>query len=83
MAASSVTTKLFAQADFRSWAWWQTPRVPRAYVAVVVFAYAALTCYAVSQTTWRVTNLMTYLLLLGCALGSVAATTRSTYVKAG
>jgi diguanylate cyclase (GGDEF)-like protein len=83
MAASSVTTKLFARADFRSWAWWQIPRVPRVYIAVVVLAYAALTCYAVSQTTWRVTNLMTYLLLLGCALGSVAATPRSTYVKGG
>jgi diguanylate cyclase (GGDEF)-like protein len=81
MAASSVTTKTLAHVDFRRWAWWQLPAALRLYVGALVFAAGTLTCYAASQTTWHVADLVKYLPLLACALGSVAATPRSSYIQ--
>jgi diguanylate cyclase (GGDEF)-like protein len=83
MAASSITSRISGHADFRRWLWWQLPKVLRLYLAAVVLAAAGLTSYAASQTTWHVEDILKYLLLLGCALGSVAATPRSTYIKGG
>ena len=40
----------------------------------------ALTCYAVSQTTWHAAELWKFLLLLTCGLISVAATPRAVYL---
>ena len=40
----------------------------------------ALTCYAVSQTTWHAAELWKFLLLLACGLISVAATPRAVYL---
>jgi diguanylate cyclase (GGDEF)-like protein len=83
MGASSVPTGILKCIDFRKWAWWQLPRALRFYVALVPLTALSLTCYAGLDTSWRTSNLVTGLLLLGCATVSVAATPRSTYVEGG
>ena len=81
MGASSVTTGIFGRADFRKWEWWKIPVSLRAYVAVAALTAVGLACYAASQTSWQRDDVIKYFLLLACAIGSVAATPRSTYVQ--
>jgi diguanylate cyclase (GGDEF)-like protein len=81
MGASSIPPGIVKCVDFRTWAWWQVPVVLRSYVGLVTLAAAGLICFSASQTTWSTADLVQYLLLLGCALASVAATPRSTYVQ--
>jgi len=83
MEASSATRRLLARAGFRNWAWWQLPGVLRVYVAIVSATAFALTIFAATQTSWRVTDLGKFGLLLGAGLISVAATSRIAYVKGG
>jgi diguanylate cyclase (GGDEF)-like protein len=72
MGASSVTHRVLARADFRQWAWWQLPIVLRCYVAVAVVSAAGWIGFAVSQTTWRASDLAKYSLLLGCGMVAIA-----------
>jgi len=72
---------MLASLDFRRWAWWETPALPRAYVGVVTFAAVCLTCYAASQTAWHSSDLVKYAFLLGAGLISVAAAPRIAYLK--
>jgi diguanylate cyclase (GGDEF)-like protein len=81
MEASSVTVGTFSRMNFRKWEWWKTPVSLRAYVAVVALTAVGFACYAAAQTSWRIDDVIKYLLLLCCAIGSVAATPRSTYVQ--
>jgi hypothetical protein len=81
MKASSVTRRVLASADVRRWAWWQLEWPLRCYIGVVALAFAALTCFAASQTTWQSADLRKFALLLGCGLVSVAATPRTAYLK--
>jgi diguanylate cyclase (GGDEF)-like protein len=83
MEASSITRRLLARADVRNWAWWHLPPLLRGYVAAVPLAMVVLIGYALSQTSWRGADLLKFLLLLGCALVSVAATPRNAYVPSG
>jgi diguanylate cyclase (GGDEF)-like protein len=83
MGASSVPVGILRCLDFRKWAWWQLPHALRFYVALVPVAALGLTCFAGLRTSWRTSDLVTGLLLLGCATVSVAATPRSTYVEGG
>lgn len=81
MEASSITRRVVAWADFRNWAWWQLPWRLRSYVGLVPVTAFALIGYAASQTTWHSTDLVKFLLLLGCGLISVAATPRIAYTQ--
>jgi diguanylate cyclase (GGDEF)-like protein len=83
MPVMPVTRRLLARADLRTWAWWRLPWPLRCYVGVAPLAMVVLIGYAVSQTTWRLTDLGKFALLLGCALVSVAATPREAYLKSG
>jgi len=83
MKASSVTHRLATRASVRTWAWWQLPALIRAYVGVISVAAMALTCYALSQTTWHSDDLVKFSLLLACGLMSVAATPRVAYLQSG
>ena len=83
MPASSVTRRLLARAIVTRWAWWRLPWLLRCYVGAAPLAMVVLIGYAASQTTWRHTDLLRFLLLLGCALVSVAATPRNAYIKSG
>ena len=83
MKASSVTRRVLASADARKWVWWQLDWPIRCYVGVLTLAYIALTCFAISQTTWTGADLRKFALLLGCGLVSVAATPRMAYIKGG
>jgi diguanylate cyclase (GGDEF)-like protein len=81
MEASSITRRLLASADVRNWAWWRLPWLLRSYVGIVVVAWIVLIGYAASQTSWHVSDLEKFLLLLGCGLISVAATPRTAYTQ--
>ena len=83
MNASSVTRGPLARAAFWTWAWWKLPLRLRGYVGVVVATGIAVAAYAASQTTWSVTGLVTFFLLLGCGMASVAATPRMAYLQGG
>jgi diguanylate cyclase (GGDEF)-like protein len=79
MRASSVTRRLLACAVVRDWAWWQLPALLRTYVGIIPAAALAAIGVAASQTSWRVSDLVKFLLLLGCGMISVAATPRIPY----
>jgi diguanylate cyclase (GGDEF)-like protein len=81
MKAPSITRRVLAYVDVRTWAWWQLPGLLRAYVGLVPVTAFALIGYAASQTTWRSADLVKFLLLLGCGLISVAATPRIAYTQ--
>ena len=55
----------------------------RAYVGLVPLAAAGLACYAASQTQWQATDLVKFVLLVGCGMISVAATPRTAYLQGG
>jgi diguanylate cyclase (GGDEF)-like protein len=83
MEASRITRRLLARASVRTWAWWRLPWPLRCYVGAAPMAMVVLIGYAASQTTWRYSDLLKFLLLLGCALVSVVATPRDAYLKSG
>jgi diguanylate cyclase (GGDEF)-like protein len=83
MAATPVTHRVLARADFRKWAWWQVPAVPRAYIGLITVAAVCLACFAASQVTWRASDLVKYALLLGGGMVSVAAAPRIAYLMGG
>jgi diguanylate cyclase (GGDEF)-like protein len=83
MPASPVTRRLLARAAVTKWAWWRLPWLLRCYVGAAPLAMVVLIGYSASQTTWRQSDLLRFLLLLGCALVSVAATPRNAYIKSG
>ena len=83
MEASSLPHRVLARADVRGWAWWQLPWLLRCYVAAVPVVALVLTCFAATQTTWRIADVGTFALLLGCGLASVAATPRVIYRQGG
>jgi diguanylate cyclase (GGDEF)-like protein len=83
MEASSVTRRLYGYANVRDWAWWQLPSVLRAYVGAIPLAALVFIALAASRTVWTATDLMKFLLLLGCGMVSVAATPRVAYLKSG
>jgi diguanylate cyclase (GGDEF)-like protein len=83
MEASSITHRALAHASVRTWAWWRLPWPLRCYVGAAPLAMVVLIGYAASQTTWRQTDVLKFLLLLGCALVSVVATPRNAYYKSG
>ena len=83
MEASRITRRLMARAPVRKWAWWRLPWPLRCYVGAAPLAMVVLIGYAASRTTWRQTDVLKFLLLLGCALVSVVATPRNAYYKSG
>ena len=79
MRASSITRRLVACAVVRDWAWWQLPPLLRTYVGIVPAITVVAIGVAASQTSWRVDDLVKFLLLLGCCIISVVATPRIAY----
>jgi len=83
MDATPITRRLLARAAVPRWAWWRLPWLLRCYTGAAPLAMVVLIGYALSQTTWHAADLLKFMLLLGCALVSVAATPRNAYVKPG
>jgi diguanylate cyclase (GGDEF)-like protein len=83
MEASSITRRMLAHASVRKWAWWRLPWPLRLYVGAAPAAMVVLIFSAIPRTTWYAADLWKFLLLLGCALVSVAATPRNAYLKSG
>ena len=71
MGASSTTRRTVARLVVRDWAWWQLPALLRAYVALVPLAAVALTCFAASQTTWHVSDLLKFCLRIAYTQGAL------------
>src|SRR5690349_23426407 len=83
MEASSATRRLLAGLMVRDWAWWRLPWLLRCYVGSVPLATLVLLGCVIPQTTWRASDLVTFLVLLGCGVISVVATPRIAYLQAG
>jgi diguanylate cyclase (GGDEF)-like protein len=83
MEVSSVTRRMLARANVQNWAWWHLPWLLRCYVGAIPLATAVLMVYAATQTAWQAADAWKFLLLLGCALVSVAATPRIAYLQSG
>jgi diguanylate cyclase (GGDEF)-like protein len=81
MQATSIPRHTLAYANVKRWAWWQLPGALRVYVAAVPLAALAAASFAAAHTTWRLTDLLKFLLLLTCGLISVAATPRIPYAE--
>jgi diguanylate cyclase (GGDEF)-like protein len=83
MEASSITQRALGRANVREWAWWQLPLSLRVYVGAIPFVALAVIGYAIPNTSWSVSDLGKFLLLLACGLISVAATPRIAYLRSG
>jgi GGDEF domain-containing protein len=83
MRASSVTTRLRTPLLVRDWAWWRLPGPLRIYIGAVPAVAFALIVLAGASTTWTASDLVKFLLLLGCGAISVVATPRVAYLQAG
>lgn len=83
MGASSVTRRALASADFRRWAWWQLPIIPRCYIGLALVSSLGVAGYAASQTTWHSADLLKFLLLLGCGIVAVVAKPGKAYEIGG
>jgi diguanylate cyclase (GGDEF)-like protein len=67
----------------RDWPWWRLPGLLRVYVAAVPVAALVAVGFAAAHTTWHAMNLVTFVILLGAGLTSVAATPRIAYSAGG
>jgi diguanylate cyclase (GGDEF)-like protein len=81
MEATSFPRRTFTRVNVTRWAWWELPGPIRAYVAAVVLAAVAAFGFSAAHTTWHLTELLKFLLLMACGLISVAATPRIPYAE--
>ena len=79
MGFSSITRRLRTFFAVREWVLWQLPRLPRLYIGSVPILALGVMGFAASQTSWHSSEVLWYLLLLGCGMVSVAATPRIAY----
>jgi len=83
MRASSVTARLRTALRVRDWAWWRLPWLLRIYIGAVPAVALVLIVLAGASTTWTASDLVKFVLLLGCGAISVVATPRVAYLQAG
>jgi diguanylate cyclase (GGDEF)-like protein len=83
MGATSSTRHVLAYVDFRKWAWWELPGLLRCYVGITVVTGLGLIAFALSQTTWRGSDLLKFALLVGCGVVAVTAKPREGYRMGG
>jgi diguanylate cyclase (GGDEF)-like protein len=83
MRASSVTARLRTALRVRDWAWWRLPVSLRIYIGAVPAVALVLIVLAGASTTWTASDLVKFVLLLGCGAISVVATPRVAYLQAG
>jgi diguanylate cyclase (GGDEF)-like protein len=81
MRGSSLTSRFTAAVSVRDWPWWRLPPVLRLYVAVPPVAALFVMADAAALTDWHATDVAKFLLLVCCALISVASTPRIPYVS--
>jgi diguanylate cyclase (GGDEF)-like protein len=67
----------------RDWAWWQLPPLLRCYVGLVVALGVAAIGVGAAYTSWRVDNVVEFLLLACCGTISMASTPRIMYSYPG
>jgi diguanylate cyclase (GGDEF)-like protein len=79
MQATSLTSRIRRGVAIRDWEWWQLPPMLRCYVAVIPALAAAAIGIGAFYTDWRVTDLLKFLVLMCCAMISVASTPRVAY----
>jgi diguanylate cyclase (GGDEF)-like protein len=71
---TSVPRGRWAAASIRRWPLWSLPPVARAYVIATVIAAALAAVTAAGLTSWQLSQLPTYVLLLACAAAMIEAT---------
>jgi diguanylate cyclase (GGDEF)-like protein len=83
MQASSLTRRLKRGMVVRDWAWWQLPPLLRWYVGIIVALGIAAASVGFAQTSWRVHDVVEFLLLACCGAVSMASTPRIMYSYSG
>jgi diguanylate cyclase (GGDEF)-like protein len=83
MQSSSVARRSLERARVRDWPLWRVNPLPRTYIFTVPVVAVAIIGIAAAQTTWRITDLRTFALLLGCGIASVVVTPRIAYLQGG
>jgi diguanylate cyclase (GGDEF)-like protein len=83
MRGSSLTSRFTAAVSVRDWPWWRLPPALRLYVAAPPIAALFVVAGAAALTDWHATDVAKFLLLVCCALISVASTPRVAYASPG
>jgi diguanylate cyclase (GGDEF)-like protein len=83
MGASVLAGCIKRRLAIRDWGWWQLPLPLRCYVAAVPVATTVTIGTASAYTDWSLADLGKFLLLMACALTSVAFTPRVMYTTGG
>jgi diguanylate cyclase (GGDEF)-like protein len=81
MRGSSLTSRYTTAVSVRDWPWWRLPSVLRLYVAAPPAVALLVIAGAAALTDWHATDVAKFLLLVCCALISVASTPRVPYVS--
>src|ERR1700742_1991519 len=79
MQGAPLTSRLKACLRVKEWQWWQLPPLMRCYVALPPVLAASIIGYTAAFTTWRLSDLEKFLLLMACVVISVASTPRILY----
>lgn len=83
MQASSLTSRLKRWVTVRDWPWWRLPPMLRWYVATPIVAGLAVAGALAAHTDWRLSDLLTFFLLVCCGSISHASTPRIAYTSGG
>lgn len=83
MQASSLATSLRLGVAVRDWAWWKLPPMLRGYVGFVIALAVAAIAVGLAETSWRVQDGVTFLLLVCCGTVSMASAPRIMYSYPG
>jgi diguanylate cyclase (GGDEF)-like protein len=83
MRASSFASRIKRCVTVRDWPWWQLPLLMRLYVAVPPVTALAVIGIAAAHTDWRVSDAVSFLILMCCGIVSVASTPRIAYANPG
>jgi diguanylate cyclase (GGDEF)-like protein len=83
MQASSLTSRFKRGMAFRDWSWWQLPPVLRWYVAGIVAMAVAAMGIGIAGASWRLHDVVEFLLLACCGTISMASTPRLMYSYPG
>jgi diguanylate cyclase (GGDEF)-like protein len=83
MQATSLTSRFRRDVGVGRWAWWRLPVALRCYVATVALGGAVAIGVAAYYTQWHTQDIAKFLLLMCCAVISVASNPRIVYTSTG
>jgi diguanylate cyclase (GGDEF)-like protein len=83
MRASSFASRIKRCVKVWDWRWWQLPLLMRLYVGLPPVAALVVIGIAAAHTHWRVSDAVTFLILMCCGMVSIASTPRIAYANPG